>query len=162
MVAAPKPEPAEVLPAVEPPPSRRVQPSPYALAPKPATAAAAEFTQLGSLLAGIAGSAPVSTLDQALARSVRWERTRCYEKEGRRCKPGTRQPCKRCLDVDFPFRATIDGGPWKLRYNGKHAPFTLIVDGRELGPVAQDWPTTWRSFGAPMPELERGETEDDD
>lgn len=154
VMAAPKPEPAELLPAIAPPP-RRVQASPWALAPRPAPELAPEIS---GILNGLAGGPPPPTLETALSRSIRWERTRCHGPEGRRCKAGDRNPCKRCLDVDFPYRATVDGLQWKLRYNGRHAAAGLVVEGRELGPV-KDWPPGWRSFGAPTPE--RAETEDD-
>jgi hypothetical protein len=155
IVAAPAPESPEALPTIRPP-AVRVQRSPWAESPRPAAP-----EQLGDLLAGIAhreqrdGEAldddaqREQLLQQALARSIRWERTRCYAKEGKRCKPGDRQPCQKCVDVDFPFRAVVDGRPWKLRYDGRHSPFTLTIDGRELGPVALSWPITWRSVGAP-------------
>lgn len=152
VLAAPKPMSSEPRP---PAPAQR---SPVAQPPAPLPPEHASPANLGGILAGIAAGASLPSVAHALSRSVRWVRTRCYAPEGRRCRPGTRQPCGRCLDIDFPFRTSVDGFPWKLRYNGPHAPFTLIVDGRELGPV--DWPATWRSFGAPTPE--RPETEDDD
>jgi hypothetical protein len=117
VMAPHKHEPNEVLPAIPPPP-RRVQPSPWGLAPRPKSneppAELAGAMRAASVLDGLGKAAPIPTLEEALRRSIRWERTRCHEKEGWRCKPSKRLPCKLCVDVDFPFRATVDGAPWKL------------------------------------------------
>jgi hypothetical protein len=109
-----------------------------------------EPAPLESLMAGAAGRAPLPTLQEALGRRVQWQRTRCYAREGYCCTPGARLPCQHCVDVDFPFRAVVDGNTWKLHYQGKHAPFRLIVDGRELGTVPQSWPPSWRSHGTAL------------
>jgi hypothetical protein len=155
-------------------PPERVQRSPWVEAGgSPATRRAdsyeavappAEPRAFGALLDGVAApSRPLPTLEEARARSIRWERTRCNAPEGWRCRAGDRRPCNRCVDVDFPFRAIVDGCSWKLRHNGPREPFALVVDGRELGAV--EWPASWRSFGAPTqpkePDGDGCEDEDD-
>ena len=48
-------------------------------------------------------------------------------------------------DVDFPYRAEVDGRTWQVRLNDFPAEplYTLVIDGRPVEDL-DEWPLAWQ------------------